>query len=501
MKRILSALLGISVAATMAVGLTGCDMMTAGNDKLVWYCIGEKPEDHDMVMEEVNKIVEPELGLKLDIQYIDAAAFTEKTKLMMSSNEPYDLVFTGYVNNYQAAVQMGGLLDITDMMDNITMKDGTKVKMSDAVEDYFIEAALVDGRVYGIPNTQVVSNPTCLQMSKRVAEATGFDYERLDKLGRNNNSYETMVEYLDAFTEELAKIKAKENTDLGYKYTMKPYNPATYAMYEEIAGGISIRKDGTSDELVIACDTPEWKYGKQTVRKWYELGYIRNDMASAAAMESSDSDSLYATSATTWKPGQEVYYINQYGEEPVYSFFGEPNVWRTGPLATMISVNARTQHPEEAVKMIYMLNSNKELFNLIVWGIEGKHYKLNEDGTAKTLEGSGYDIASGAWRYGNQFNGYVMEGQPADVWEQTKKMNDESVKSPVLGFVPDTTEISAEIANISAVGQEYKAYSEYGVAPFEEWYDAYRAKLTAAGIEKVRDELQKQYDAWKAEQN
>ena len=94
-----------------------------------------------------------------------------------------------------------------------------------------------------------------------------------------------------------------------------------------------------------------------------------------------------------------------------------------------------------------------------------------------------------------------MEGQPADVWEQTKQMNDTAIKSPVLGFVPDTTSISAEIANISAVEQEYKAYRNYGVAPFEDWYDEYRAKLKAAGIETVRVEIQKQYDAWKAEQN
>lgn len=498
MKKVILATLAVSIVSTIAVGLTGCEM-TDENDKLVWYCIGEKPIDHDMVMEEVNKIVEPELGLKLDIQYIDDASFTEKTKLMMSSNEEYDLVFTGYVNNYQAAVQMGGLLDITDMMENITMKDGTRVKMSDAVEEYFIDSARVDGRVYGIPNTQVVSNPNCLIMSKSIADATGFDYEKLHELGQNNNSYDTMVEYLDVFTEELAKIKAKENTDLGYKYTMKPYNPGLYNIYEEIVGGISVKKDGTSDELVITQDTQEWKYTMDIIRKWYELGYIRNDMASAAAMESSDSDLLYATRTSTWKPGAEIYYVNKYGEEPVSAFFGKPNVWRTGPLATMISVNARAAHPEEAVKMIYMLNSNKELFNLIAWGIEGKHYELNEDGTAKTLEGSGYNIAANAWRYGNQFNGYVMEGQPADVWEQTKKMNDTAVKSPALGFVPDTSTISAEIANISAVEQEYKAYREYGVAPLGEWYDAYRKKLSDAGIEKVRNEIQKQYDEWKSD--
>lgn len=498
MKRTLSALLGISMASTMAMGLTGCEL-GEGNKTLTWVCLGDKPADHDMVMAEVNKLIEPELGLKLDLQYVDVASYTEKTKLMMSSNEPFDLIFTGYVNNYQPAVAMGALLDITEMMENITMKDGTKVKMSDVVEDYILDSAYVDGKIYGIPNTQVISNPNCLVMPKRIADATGFDYKKLEEMGKANNSYESMVEYLDAFTQELAKVKAKENTDLGYKYTMKPYTPAYFNIYEQIVGGVGVRKDDTTDEIFILCDTPEYKYAYETTRKWYELGYIRNDVASAAAMESSDSDSLYASQITTWKPGQDVYYYNSKGEEPIYSLFGLPCVGRLSPLATMISVNANAPHPEEAVKLIYMLNSDKELFNLLCWGIEGTHYEINEDGTVRELEDSGYKgVGQNAWKYGNQFNSYVTEGQSIDVWEETKKMNDEAIKSAALGFVPDTTSITAEIANISAVEQEFKAYREYGVAPVSEWWDDYRSKLTAAGIETVRDEIQKQYNAWKA---
>ena len=91
-----------------------------------------------------------------------------------------------------------------------------------------------------------------------------------------------------------------------------------------------------------------------------------------------------------------------------------------------------------------------------------------------------------------------MEGQPSDVWEQTEKMNDEARKSPALGFVPNVDNINSEIANISNVKAEFKAKTNYGTSPVDEWYDDYVAKLKTAGIEKVRDEMQKQYDEWKA---
>ena len=74
----------------------------------------------------------------------------------------------------------------------------------------------------------------------------------------------------------------------------------------------------------------------------------------------------------------------------------------------------------------------------------------------------------------------------------------DSNKSPVIGFVPDTTKISAEIANVANVNDTYKAKREYGTHPVDEWYDNYIKDLKAAGIETIRDELQAQYDAWKA---
>ena len=495
MKKLISMLLAVSVIGTMAVGLAGCNGGSKA-DTLVWVQLGEKPADHDKVMEKVNEIIEPELGMKLEIQYIDSASFNEKTKLKMASGEKFDLIFTGYVNNYQNAVDMGGLYDITDMLDNIQMSDGTVAKMSDAVEQYYIDTATVAGRVYGIPNAQVISNPSVFQMHESVVKDTGVDMEALQEAGINNKNAQTAQAYADLITKELAKI-AEKRPDL---YTMQPSNPICDNIYEGLLGGIVLRKDGSSSELLIEAETEEWMIARQATRKWYELGYIRSDMASAVDPASNKEElAKYGMQYQTWKPGQNEQEYKEIGENMIYAFKQNPYVGRTQALLTMISVGANTKHPEEAVKLIYMMNSNKELFNTLVWGIEGTHYTLNEDGSATIIEGSGYDdIPATAWRYGNQFNSLVMDTQPADVWEQTQKMNDEAIKSPALGFVPDQTNISAELANLSNVGAEYKAKINYGTSPVEEWYDDYIADLKTAGIEKVRDELQKQYDEFLA---
>lgn len=495
MKKTLSVLLGICMMTSTAAGISGC--IGGGDSKtLTWVQMGDKPQDHDAVMAAVNEIIEPELGMKLEIDYIDSAAFAEKAKLKMASGENYDLIFTGYVNDYQNAVRMGGLMDITDKLDNIGMSDGTIVKMSDVVEEYYLDSAKVDSKIYGVPNAQVISNPACLMIEEPVAEKSGIDCEALSDLGEKTTSYEGVVNFLDTLTVEMEKIK-NANPEL---YTIYPVNMAYANIYEEIAGGVGIRRDGNSDEVVVLTTTPENIYGIDTIHKWYEKGYIRNDIASNNSAATTEEQRQYALYQTTWKPGQEIYTYNQRGVNPEYIFYENPYVGRTKALLTMISVGANSKHPEEAVKLIYMLNSNyKNIFNILCWGVEGVHYKINEDNTAAEIKDSGYDgVAQNAWKYGNQFNGYVMEGQPLDVWEQTIRMNDSAKKSPAIGFVPNTDAIATEIGNIKNIQSEYKAKASFGTSPREEYWDEYMERLEAGGIEKIRAEIQRQYDEFLA---
>ena len=499
MKKIISALLSISMAASMAVSLSGCkvfDKLKEG-ETLRWIVLGEKPADFDSVLAEINKIVEPELGMPVSVEFIDAASMSEKMKLKMAEKDTYDVCFTGYCNSYHTAVQMKGLYDITGLLDNIKMKDGSTVKMSDTIDQFYLDSAKVDGKIYGIPNIQVNSHPRCFMILESTAKAANIDVDGWKSAALNATDYDSYKSYLDKTTEELTKLLNVKDK-LGLKTIGGP-SPRAPMIYETIASGVALKVDG-SEELVNVYETPEMKLEYETIRDWFNKGIINRDAASKGeTVATVVEQKMSGTWEASWKPGQDTQDIEVYGEPIKYVYMQAPYVKMSNPLATMLSVGANTKHPEEAVKFIYMINSNPELYNLFCWGIEGTHYTKNEDGTVKFVEGSTYgDMSRNAWAYGNQFNGYVLEGQPLDVWEETKKMNDDAIKSPALGFVPDLSGLTTEIASVANVEAEYKAKRMWGTDDPANWYDQFLADLKTAGIDKIKAELQKQYSAFLA---
>jgi putative aldouronate transport system substrate-binding protein len=170
------------------------------------------------------------------------------------------------------------------------------------------------------------------------------------------------------------------------------------------------------------------------------------------------------------------------------------------PMATTIAVSRTSKHPAEAVKFINLINTDKELYNLICFGVEGTHYTI-ENNRLKPIENSGY-APNSDWKFGNQFNALLKEGQQDDDWEKTREINDMSVKAPFLGLILEKDEVLTELAQIAKALQEYvDALVNTGVEAPDVYWDKYIGAMKQAGIEKVASYYQKQIDAFIAEKN
>lgn len=467
------------LAVVMVLGMVSCTKN--GEDKiptLVWYVTGPQQADMASVMEKANEILVDKIGAKLDLQFIDDGAYNEKITMLMSSGDEFDLSFVGYNNDYHQVANKGGLYKLDDLLKE-------NPDMYNAIPEYAWDAARLNGSIYAVPNVQIFANATCLVFRKDLVEKYNFDVSKVRK-----------TEDIEPF---LAAVKAGEKdiypfrTNWGLDAFCSLDDTNATEFYAGRGVSVVTDKDG---KVKAVCDhkDPSFKNKAQTLRDWYEKGYVRADVMSAGDDTTAHKSGKFAVWAEQYKPGIEAEQKSDIGKDVVVAMISEPYFTTSSALATMIGINKRSKNPEKALKLIELLNTDKEFYNFICYGIEGKHYEKIDDNYVKINENAGY-APNACWKFGNTFNAYLQEGQAEDTWQATEKLNDESRKSELLGFVFDNTNVRTEMAQCATVRGEYSVVHK-GAMPLEDYYDEYVKKLEKAGIEKIRKELQKQIDAF-----
>ena len=68
-----------------------------------------------------------------------------------------------------------------------------------------------------------------------------------------------------------------------------------------------------------------------------------------------------------------------------------------------------------------------------------------------------------------------------------------------MGFIPDTDEIEADLLKIQSIHEEYASTLAKGaVDDVDAYYNEFMEKLKLAGLDKVKENLQKQLDEFMA---
>ncbi len=473
-KKIISIMLLSTMFATMA---TGCKKnQSADGDiptlKVYMANMAGRIDDLQLVNDKANEILADKIGAKMELVFIDSGAYTEKMNMKLASNEEFDLCFTSsWLNPYDKAVKNGSYYEITDLI-NENCPD-----LWDTMEDYWWEGARIDGKLYAVPNQQIIGTIPALTLNKKWVDKYNLDVDSIKE-----------IEDIEPF---LAKIK--ENEPDVYPY--RPQGPIGIK-YPTIVSCVSLDASDTENyKAVFKWDEPGYEDALKKVREWFQKGYIRQDIASCIDDSSDFKANKYVITHTGWKPGFEKSQSVQLGGEHIAILLNDhAEIQASGATGTMWAISANTKHPVESIKLINELQTNTELFNLICFGIEGKHYEWVDEEHIKQNEESGYYLNQ-AWAIGNQFNAYILEGQDADVWEQTKKINAEAVPSRLYGFAFDTSKVQMELSQCETVESEFKNIFN-GSTDYAKVLPQYKERMMKAGAQNILDEVQRQLDEY-----
>lgn len=473
MKRIISLALVIAALAGTG-GCAGKKNVSENSGEvptLVWYVPGNKQVDMKLVMEEANKIIEPKIGAKLDLQMIDDAAFSERMSMMMASNTEFDLCFTGYINPYVSGVRMGGFAPMTELMEKYTPE------FLKTFPDYALKSARVDGDIYAVPNLQIMAQYSGVFVFDDYYEKYGFDkIEKIDD-----------VRVLEPCFDKILK---NEKNVYPVNGAIGNYSDVWIASSTPL---MCIKKNDPEMKVIWGADMDNAEESRKLTRDWYLKGYIRPDIDTCP----SDSEELkagrYVCFSGRYKPGIEEEYYIQYGRRVHFIPMGEPIIPQGCGVDTMTAISRTSKHKDKAMQFIELINTDKDLYNLICYGIKDKHYTLQEDGLhISPIENSGYSHLA-AWKFGNQFNAYLLEGQADNTWEETKRLNETAEICPLLGLTFETDNIKSQLSQLKAANEEFVSMHK-GAADYTVQFPEYRKKMEDAGIYDVIAEYQRQID-------
>ena len=317
-------------------------------------------------------------------------------------------------------------------------------------------------------------------MDKKWADKYNFDYTKV-------KSPKDIEPFLEEIRVNEPDVYPMRGAVAGY-YTQNTY--------EGIASGVGLDRTNTGElKAIYAWDAKGYEDDLRLARDWYEKGYIRSDIASVMDDTNDFFGGKYVVTTTGWKPGFEAAQAGNLGGEHIAMKLADKSyITKSGLLATMHAISAYSKNPDKAIKLLALIQTNKELYNLLAHGIEGVHYTKVDDKHIKLNEESGYYLNM-SWAFGNQFNAYPLEGQEENVWEETKKMNDEGERSRLLSFSFDSQNVQTQLSQLATIQQQYVNMNN-GSTDWEKVIEEYKIKMKNAGVEDVLKEVQKQLDEY-----
>ena len=164
-------------------------------------------------------------------------------------------------------------------------------------------------------------------------------------------------------------------------------------------------------------------------------------------------------------------------------------------VAALSGISKTSKNPERALMLLEIMNTDKQYFNLIAFGIENKHYtKSSDNEIVQKLDGN-YDGVL-TFFLGNVFNGFYTSGQKPGIWDETAKLNAESKPSVIIGFAFDSEPVASQIAQCTAVTTEMLNGIASGYLDPDKYLPEFLEKLKKAGADDIVTEAQKQIDEW-----
>lgn len=451
------------------------------------------------------------------VEFIDVPfeEYSEKFSQVLASGEGVDLAWTGWLINKPQNIADGNLMPLDDLL--AEYGQGIVDILGENVVEIHRNAD--DGKLYYLPSWQgLVGDRRGWLVVTEIAELAGDtwieDTEAALNKWRNNYSdnTEAFQAVLDQATKYLAaakeagKLGAGINTGRVFGWSM--YN-GTRSNPGVGGSEIGIPFEDNTFTVIDGVASEHYKLYAKTMADWYKEGYIRSDIMSVDTStltmpkngEITDTTYVFSCDPYLTEADQEAA-IADAGMDMTYLPVEENASLILGG-DTSYAIPYCADEPERAMMVLNAIYSQPDLYNTLIYGIEGEDYTKNADGTITTSYVGASPTADDSygiqrWIIGSCKNALINNGTDPNYYADLEALEETARVNPFLNFTFDRTNVEGICASILNVYYEYGPQIDNGVAGdnWEELYNNYMAARKDAGIEELVTEFQNQLNAY-----
>ncbi len=443
----------------------------------------------DRVEEAINRITRKKIGAEVELMPIAIADYSSNVNLALQDGEQIDIFES--IGDFNTVVSGNMAYDLTNMID-VCAPETKKLLGKD-----LLSVCYKDKKLYGIPTYKPYAAAPMVIYRQDIADQLGIDM--------------TKVKSIYSLTDILKQVK-KAYPDMTPLVPGQQGNSGLNLCIPEVdylTDGVTSPKGvlmGGDRKVVDYYETREFTEICRLVRMWYNAGLIQKDAATAtsSAMDLMASNRAFCYIASYNYPAADAPAVLEAKNE-VHSLgavqIGDAYITTDSINALSWMISATSVNPVAALKFLNLTFTDKDIINLIIYGMKDKDYVLDEEGfvtypNGKAAYGIPYTAQLNCGTLGNYFLMYPLSGTSKEsiVWEE--KQNKRAMKSPAMNFTFDSSPVRTEYAAVNSVINQYLPGLLCGSLDPETAIKEFNYKLSTAGLNNIISEKQKQLDKW-----
>lgn len=339
-----------------------------------------------------------------------------------------------------------------------TNLNSTSKVLKDYIYPSFLEQIKHEKSTYAIPNNHLIGEYTYLLVNKSLAEKYYFDISKLNTFA----ACKDLINEIGTNEQGIAPVLAyAEPTNMKYW----------------VGDGMSMIASYVPTQATVGTRT--------SMRSLVDISNFTDHMV---LMQTCKDNGWFAADPTAtqefgvaiMKGGYEI--VSQYSDKYDVKVLSYPTLTEETVYESMFAVSVYTADFNRAMEIITLINTDVTAKNILQYGVEGVHFVLDEeDGSFSSLND---DYVMNNLYTGNTFLAYPTEDMPADIWENAKIANRDSVISPYYGLKEDWALISPSfLETLRGISDQYIARMNActNATELADFFVAAKAELIANG--------------------